>query len=307
MSRRIPAARSASPAARSTASCGLRRASAISRISRRRSISTTAMRLPRREVMIIATGGQGEPRAALARIAFDQHKLKLDAGDLVVFSSKQIPGNEIAIGRIQNELAAQGHRDDHRPPGAGPRLRPSRPARARRDVRLDPARDHRPGPWRDAPHGRAGPLRPRAAAFRTASSRRMATSSGSRPNGPEKLGEERVGRLVLDGDVILPADGATMNERRRLAARRPDLGRGRARRRRPARRATSRSRCRAFRSRRIARPSSTRPARPPPTRSRKGARQTRTSCARRSGSPSAAAPPNGPARSRSSSVLIVRV
>ncbi len=45
--------------------------------------------------------------------------------------------------------------DDHRPAGQRPRLRPSRPARARRHVRLDPARDHRPGPWRDAPHGRA--------------------------------------------------------------------------------------------------------------------------------------------------------
>ena len=37
------------------------------------------------------------------------------------------------------------------------------------------------------------------------------------PDGPEKVGEARVGRLVLDGDVILPADGATMNERRRIA------------------------------------------------------------------------------------------
>jgi ribonuclease J len=37
------------------------------------------------------------------------------------------------------------------------------------------------------------------------------------PNGPEKVGEERVGRLILDGDVILPADGSTMNERRRAA------------------------------------------------------------------------------------------
>ena len=37
------------------------------------------------------------------------------------------------------------------------------------------------------------------------------------PNGPEKLSEERVGRLVLDGDVILPADGDTINQRRRLA------------------------------------------------------------------------------------------
>jgi ribonuclease J len=57
-------------------------------------------------VLIIATGGQGEPRAALGRIAFGQHKLKLSEGDTVVFSSKQIPGNEIAIGRIMNELSA---------------------------------------------------------------------------------------------------------------------------------------------------------------------------------------------------------
>ncbi len=77
--------------------------------------------------MIIATGGQGEPRAALARIAFDQHKLSLTRGDLVVFSSKQIPGNEIAIGRIQNELAAKGIEmiTDRQAPVQ--RLRPSRP------------------------------------------------------------------------------------------------------------------------------------------------------------------------------------
>jgi ribonuclease J len=37
------------------------------------------------------------------------------------------------------------------------------------------------------------------------------------PNGPEKIGEERTGRLVLDGDVILPSDGSTINERRRVA------------------------------------------------------------------------------------------
>src|SRR3546814_15377145 len=38
------------------------------------------------------------------------------------------------------------------------------------------------------------------------------------PNGPEKIGEERVGRLILDGDVILSADGSTMNERRKIAS-----------------------------------------------------------------------------------------
>src|SRR3546814_15964959 len=65
------------------------------------------MRMPRSKVMIIATGGQGEPRAALARIAGDTHSIKLDKGDLVVFSSKQIPGNAIAIGKSQNALAAK--------------------------------------------------------------------------------------------------------------------------------------------------------------------------------------------------------
>ena len=37
------------------------------------------------------------------------------------------------------------------------------------------------------------------------------------PNGPKIIGREKVGRLVLDGDIILPADGATINDRRRMA------------------------------------------------------------------------------------------
>ena len=67
-----------------------------------------AMALPRDKILIVATGGQGEARAALARVADGTHPLSLDAGDRVVFSSKQIPGNEVAIGRIQNQLAAKG-------------------------------------------------------------------------------------------------------------------------------------------------------------------------------------------------------
>ncbi|HWU02942.1 MAG TPA: ribonuclease J, partial [Novosphingobium sp.] len=68
----------------------------------------TAMDLPRGQVLIVATGGQGEPRATLARVADGSHPIKLDKGDVVLFSSRQIPGNEIAIGRIQNQLAEQG-------------------------------------------------------------------------------------------------------------------------------------------------------------------------------------------------------
>src|SRR3546814_4993671 len=68
----------------------------------------TAMSLPRGKVLILATGGQGEPRAALARIAEEQHPLSLTEGDVVLFSSRQIPGNELAIGRVQNLLAYRG-------------------------------------------------------------------------------------------------------------------------------------------------------------------------------------------------------
>ncbi len=68
----------------------------------------TAMKLPRGEVMIVATGGQGEPRAALARIAEGNHQIGLEEGDVVLFSSREIPGNEIAIGAIQNKLALNG-------------------------------------------------------------------------------------------------------------------------------------------------------------------------------------------------------
>jgi ribonuclease J len=69
-----------------------------------------AMRLPRSEVLIIATGGQGEPRAALGRIASGNHDLKLGENDTVIFSSRIIPGNEVAIGRIMNQLSDLGVR-----------------------------------------------------------------------------------------------------------------------------------------------------------------------------------------------------
>ena len=175
----------------------------------------TAMKLPRREVMIIATGGQGEARAALARIAFGQHRSSLDAGDLVVFSSKQIPGNEIAIGRIQNELAAKRicmitdrqapvHVSGHpgRPELAAMYkwIRPEIIVPVHGEMRhmMEQARFAR---HEGVPHG-------------------IVQSNGDlirlAPDGPAKVSEEKVGRLVLDGDVILPADGTTMNERRRI-------------------------------------------------------------------------------------------
>jgi ribonuclease J len=175
-----------------------------------------AMRLPPREVMIIATGGQGEPRAALSRIAFDSHPIKLSEGDTVVFSSKQIPGNETAIGRIQNMLAAKGvvmvtdrqahvHVSGH-------------PGRPELELMYKWIRPEIILPVH-------GEMRHMAEQERFARSqgvpKGIVQANGDlirlAPDGPAKIGNERAGRLILDGDVILPADGATMNERRKIS------------------------------------------------------------------------------------------
>ncbi len=174
-----------------------------------------AMRLPRDELLVIATGGQGEPRAALGRIATGSHDLKLEAGDTVIFSSRIIPGNEVAIGRIMNRLSDVGvkivterqahvHVSGH--PGRPELIKMYEWVRPEIVVPV---------------HGEARHLAEHA---------RLALSHGVKhavvqkngdvirlaPGAPKKVDEVRVGRLVLDGDVILPADGATITERRRI-------------------------------------------------------------------------------------------
>lgn len=175
-----------------------------------------AMRMPRGKVLIVATGGQGEPRAALARIADGSHPIKLAEGDTVVFSSKQIPGNEVAIGRIQNQLAAAGvemvtekqahvHVSGH----------PGRPELLKmygwmRPQALLPVHGEMRHLKEHARFGLANGI-PRALVQTDGHIVRLA------PDGPQKIGDAPIGRLVLDGDVILPADGGTINERRRIA------------------------------------------------------------------------------------------
>lgn len=175
-----------------------------------------AMRLPRDKVMIVATGGQGEPRAALARIAEGIHQIKLEAGDTVVFSSKQIPGNEIAIGRIMNQLAArdiltvtekQAHIHVSGHPGQPELaalygwLRPKLIVPVHGEIR------HMHEQARFALEQRV----PDALVQENGDLVRLAP-------GPARILERvRSGRLILDGDVILPADGETINERRKLS------------------------------------------------------------------------------------------
>lgn len=65
--------------------------------------------IPRENVVVILTGSQGEPRAALAKLARDEMRsIALSAGDTVIFSSRPIPGNEKAILDIKNKLIDQG-------------------------------------------------------------------------------------------------------------------------------------------------------------------------------------------------------
>ncbi|WP_288456656.1 ribonuclease J [uncultured Sphingomonas sp.] len=175
-----------------------------------------AMRMPRNRVLIVATGGQGEPRAALARIADGSHQISLDQGDMVIFSARQIPGNEVAVGRIQNQLAAKGvEMVTERQAHVHVSGHPGRPELAKmyewlRPKTLVPVH----GEMRHLmEHARFG-LSQGIGAVHVQTNGDMVRLA---PEGPKKIGDVPVGRLVLDGDVILPADGGTINDRRRIA------------------------------------------------------------------------------------------
>ena len=176
----------------------------------------TAMGMRRGEVMFIATGGQGEPRAALSRIAEDSHPIALDEGDVVLFSSRVIPGNELAIGRIQNMLSLRGvvmvtdrqskiHVSGH--PG-----RPELEALYSwiRPEILVPVHGEIRHMKEQARLGEANGI-PRNVFQKNGDIVRLA------PGTPGKIGEIETGRLVLDGDIIVPADGEAVTMRRRLS------------------------------------------------------------------------------------------
>lgn len=176
----------------------------------------TAMRLPRGEVMILATGGQGEPRAALARIADENHPLELVSGDVVLFSSRLIPGNEISVGKMQNQLAARGiemitdrqsfiHVSGH----------PGRPELEALYSWLTPD-------ILVPVHGEMRHMAEQARLGKTCGiPDNVVQSNGDivrlAPGKPGRIAQVRNGRLVLDGDIISPADGDAVNTRRRVS------------------------------------------------------------------------------------------
>lgn len=176
----------------------------------------TAMGLPRGDLLIVATGGQGEPRAALARITDGNHQLSLEAGDVVLFSSRQIPGNEIAIGRIQNRLA---ERDivlvtDRQSPihVSGHPGRPELEALYSwiRPEILVPVHGEIRHMREQVRLGLASGI-PKAVFQQNGDLVRLA------PGKPGKIEAIRSGRLVLDGDMIVPANGDAVVMRRRLS------------------------------------------------------------------------------------------
>lgn len=174
-----------------------------------------AMRLPRSEVLVIGTGGQGEPRAALGRVASGNHELKLGEGDTVIFSSRIIPGNEVAIGRIMNQLSELGvrivtekqshvHVSGH--PGRPELIQMYEWVRPEIVIPVHGEARHMAEQARLAlSHGV-----PKAVYQTNGAIIRLA------PGEPETVDHVLTGRLVLDGDVILPADGMTINERRKI-------------------------------------------------------------------------------------------
>lgn len=175
----------------------------------------TAMGLPRGEVLILATGGQGEPRAALSRISEDNHPLQLVSGDVVLFSTRQIPGNELSIGAVQNRLAAKGitmvtdrqsmiHVSGH--PG-----RPELEALygwIRPDV-LVPVHGEMRHMQEQGRLGKANGIAD-AVVQQNGDIVRLA------PGAPGTIAQVRAGRLVLDGDIIAPAGGDAIVMRRRI-------------------------------------------------------------------------------------------
>jgi ribonuclease J len=166
-------------------------------------------------ILMIVTGSQGEARSALSRIARDDHpRVSLGEGDTVIFSSRMIPGNERAIGTVQDQLVRAGVRimtdDDHLVHVSG------HPARdeLRRMYRLVKPRYAVPvhGEWRH--------LTAHADLAREAGSEPFMMEDGDIltlfPGRPAITDSAPIGRLVVDGTRLVPLKGEVMSARRRM-------------------------------------------------------------------------------------------
>jgi ribonuclease J len=167
------------------------------------------------DILILITGSQGEPRSALARVAMDTHpRVALGEGDTVIFSSRVIPGNERPIGTMQDLLVRRGATvmtdADHLVHVSG------HPARdeLRRMYRLVRPKYAVPvhGEWRH--------LAAHAELARAAGAEPVLIEDGDllalTQGRPEVIDSAPVGRLVLDGNRLVPFEGGVMAARRRM-------------------------------------------------------------------------------------------
>ncbi len=173
--------------------------------------------LPRERVLMICTGSQGEPRSALARIVRGEHAdVTLEAGDAVIFSSRIIPGNEEAIGQLHNALIHRGVQivteRDHFIHVSG------HPAR---DDLADMYRWIKPRIAVPV-HGEVRHLRAHIELAQSCQVRQALLAENGTlirlaPGPGEAIGEERAGRLGLDGKILVAMDGASLKSRQRMA------------------------------------------------------------------------------------------
>ena len=170
------------------------------------------------KVLYLCTGRQGEPRAALSRMAEGTHPhVKLGAGDHCIFSSRVIPGNEVAIRNLQNRLADRGVRlyteRDH--PGIHVSGHPCRDelaqmyAWARPKIAV-PTHGERRHLLEHAAFARDLQV-PEAVAPRNGDVVRLA------PGRAEVIDNVPSGRLYVDAGVVTPENGDALRERRHAA------------------------------------------------------------------------------------------
>jgi ribonuclease J len=179
---------------------------------------TEAGRFPSEGILYLCTGSQGEPRAALSRIADGTHPhVKLGEGDACVFSSRVIPGNEIPIRNLQNKLADRGVRlyteRDH--PGIHVSGHPARGELAQmyqwaRPKIAVPTHGERRHLLEHAAFARDLQI-PEQVAPRNGDMVRLA------PGRAEVIDETPAGRLFLDGGVLTPENSEPLRERRHAA------------------------------------------------------------------------------------------
>src|SRR5271170_2474686 len=172
--------------------------------------------IPRDRIVMICTGSQGEPRAALARIARDDHpNVELEPGDVVIFSSRIIPGNEKSIGRLQNALARLGVEIvtelDHFVHVSG---HPARDELVRMYQMIRPQ-------IAIPVHGEARHLVAHAQlAGECQVPQPLIIENGDMVRlgsaGAAIVDEVPVGRLASDGKTLLPLDGTALKDRRRV-------------------------------------------------------------------------------------------